>query len=249
MASFRTRGKIWYFKYTDANGVKHEQRGCPDERVTKQMAASAEMEAAKIRGGLIDPKDVAYRDHAARPVAEHLDQWHQDMVAMGKTPNHAGQYRDRTSTLIALVKATPIGDLEQGRSEAFRLWRERPQQRSVLSQAHFGDLSPESIQSALVTLSDFGKSNQTVNHYRAAIRAFLRWAHERKRIREIPMGVTSLNAEEDQRVRRILTDDELGRLVHMPSLARSAGICRDRYERWRIERPPGLVFAWMNCGA
>ncbi len=83
----------------------------------------------------------------------------------------------------------------------------------MLSQAHFGDLSPESIQSALATLSDFGKSNQTVNHYRAAIRAFLRWAHERTRIREIPMGVTSLNAEEDQRLRRILTDDELGRLV------------------------------------
>ena len=134
------------------------------------------------------------------------------MVAKGKTPNHAGQYRDRTSTLIALVKGTLIGDLEQGRSIK-ALARTAATTKRVLSQAHFGDLSPESIQSALATLSDFGKSNQTVNHYRVAIRAFLRWAHERKRVREIPMGVTSLNAEEDQRLRRILTDDGLGHRI------------------------------------
>ncbi len=109
------------------------------------------------------------------------------MVAKGKTPNHAGQYRDRTSTLIALVKGTPIGDLEQGRSIQ-ALARTAATTKRVLSQAHFGDLSPESIQSALATLSDFGKSNQTVNHYRAAIRAFLRWAHERTGFARFPHG-------------------------------------------------------------
>src|SRR5262249_6346450 len=86
---------------------------------------------------------------------------------------------------------------------------------NVLSRSRFSHLSPEAIQSALAALRDAGWSLQTCNHYRAAIRAFLRWAFDKGRIRDIPLrGVESFNAEEDERhPRRALTDDELARLI------------------------------------
>jgi site-specific recombinase XerC len=178
------------------------------------MAAAAELEATRIRGGLIDPRDIAYRDHAARPISEHILEWHRDMLAKGKTAKHADQYRDRAGKVMALASGTSICALELGRSVQ-ALERTAAALDDALSHAHFGGLSSESIQSALATLSDFGKSNQTVNHYRAALRAFLIWCKERGRTRDNPMtGVGALNVDEDQRhIRRALTDDELARLI------------------------------------
>ena len=85
----------------------------------------------------------------------------------------------------------------------------------ALAAARLSDLIPERIQAALAVLRDAGKSNQTVNHYRAALRAFVRWAGDKGRIRDNPMrGVSGFNVEEDIRhVRRCLTDDELSRLI------------------------------------
>ena len=85
----------------------------------------------------------------------------------------------------------------------------------ALTAARLSDLTPERIQSSLAALRDAGKSNQTVNHYRAALRAFVRWLADKGRLRGNPMrGVKGFNAEEDPRhERRILTDDELSRLI------------------------------------
>ena len=63
MASLRKRGRIWYYRFTNSDGVKRERRGCSDKRATEEMARAAESEAAKIRDGLVDAKDLARRDH------------------------------------------------------------------------------------------------------------------------------------------------------------------------------------------
>jgi hypothetical protein len=49
MASFRKKGRVWYFRFVDADGVKRERPGCPDRRETENLARRAETEAAKIR--------------------------------------------------------------------------------------------------------------------------------------------------------------------------------------------------------
>ena len=110
MASLRKRGKHWYYRFTDSDGGKHERRGCPDKRATEQMAAAAELEAAKIRGGLIDPKEVAFRDHAGRPVRapRRMATGH---VGQGMTAKHADLSRDRAGKLIAMVKGVALDDL------------------------------------------------------------------------------------------------------------------------------------------
>ncbi len=81
--------------------------------------------------------------------------------------------------------------------------------------ARLSDLVPDRIQAALGRLREAGKANQTVNHDRAAPRAFVRWAWDNGRIRENPMrGVKGFNAEEDRRhERRSLSDEELARLI------------------------------------
>ena len=48
MASYRKRGKAWYYRFVDAAGVKREEKGCSDKRATEELARDAESKAAKI---------------------------------------------------------------------------------------------------------------------------------------------------------------------------------------------------------
>ena len=214
MASLRKRGKVWYYRFVDADGASRERKGCPDRRETESMAVSAEAEAAKIRDGFIDRKDLGYRGHEARPLADHLDDWHRDMRARGKTLGHADQYLDRARKLAALVRGAKLAEIETGRGRKASVQAEAALD-AVLKSARLSDLAPDRIQAALAKLRDAGKALQTVNHYRAALRAFARWAWDNARLRDNPMrGVKGFNAEEDVRhARRCLTDDELARLV------------------------------------
>ena len=80
--------RVWYFRYVDAEGVKCERRGCPDKKATEEMARDAENHAAKVRSGLVDPRDLAIRDADRRPLADHLIDWRAAMLAKGRTAKH-----------------------------------------------------------------------------------------------------------------------------------------------------------------
>jgi integrase len=84
-----------------------------------------------------------------------------------------------------------------------------------MESARLSDLVPERVQGALNLLRDAGYSNQTANHYRAALRAFVRWCDDTGRTRDNPTrGVKGFNVEEDIRhVRRTLTESEFVRLI------------------------------------
>ena len=60
MASLRTRGAMGDFTDADADAeaVWRERRVCREKRISGQIAALAEVEAAKIRGGHVDPREV-----------------------------------------------------------------------------------------------------------------------------------------------------------------------------------------------
>lgn len=213
MASYRKRGNYWYIRYLDADGIRREVKAGTGRREAEMMAAQIEAEARQIRAGLIDPKAVRYREHAQRPLADHLDDWRRDMEARGRTANHAGLYVGRVGRLAAVVRGTRPADLE-GKTVAERD-RIARKLADVLAVAGYADLTPERIQSALARLGDANKSLQTLNHYRAAVRAFSRWSIETGRIRDNPMrGVKGYNAAADRRhERRCLAPEELGRLV------------------------------------
>jgi integrase len=136
------------------------------------------------------------------------------MLARGKTARHADEYRERAEKLVAIILGARLSDLEPGRKPE-ALQRAARKLADALASARLSDLTAERIQAALAALRDAGKANQTVNHYRAALRAFVRWAWDRGRLRDNPMrGVAGYNAEEDVRhPRRSLTVGELALLI------------------------------------
>jgi len=118
MASFRKIGRNWYYRFTDGDGKQRERKRCPDRRETEGMASAAEAEAANIRHGYIDPKARGYRDHEARPVGDHLADWHAYLMGKGSTDKHANLSRNRVARLIELARARKVSDLNPSRIQA-----------------------------------------------------------------------------------------------------------------------------------
>src|SRR4051812_38344057 len=138
MAALRKRGSVWYFRFVDADGVKRERKGCPDKRATEEMARDAENHAAKVKSGLVDPRDIAFRDADRKPLAAHLDDWQRNMEAQGRTVKHARQFRYRAEKVCTLSGAKRLSNL-----------------------------APTSIQAALKAMNDAGLSLQTATHSRS----------------------------------------------------------------------------------
>jgi integrase len=182
------------------------------------MARAAESEAARVRAGVVSPRELAYRRHEARPVEEHLVEWHTAILAKGKSVKHADHCLERARVLVALVAGAELADVEPGRSPAARA-KVLAARQALLKPVRLTHIETSKVQEALATLRDAGRSLQTCNHYRDALRAFCRWAKGDKRLRENPMeGVSGYNAEEDPRhPRRALSDGELAELVRVAS--------------------------------
>ena len=193
MARLTKRGKIWHFRFVDADGKRVSRKGCSDRRVTEQMASRAEPEATQIRAGLIDPRERTYAEQDRRPLADHVREWHAFLVDQNLTTNHASLTRNRVSRLVELAKAA------------------RP-----------SDLSPSRVQAALRAVCDGGASlrsvhhyTRAVHHYTRAVKQFSRWLRRDGRVREDVLAhLTSANPDQDRRhERRDLSADEQGRLV------------------------------------
>ena len=185
MASISKIGKNYHYRYMDANGVQRQRKGCPDRRVTEQMAAAAELEVSKVKAGLIDPKEAAYAKHEARPLADHLADYCQAVADKGGSRKHALVSSHRAERVLTLAKARRISDLS-------------------LSKAL----------SALATLRSEGLSIETVNHHVRAVKAFSRWLWKDGRAREHALAhLATSNSEPDRRRRRALTLEEAARLV------------------------------------
>jgi hypothetical protein len=91
-------------QYFDENGRRRKATGATDKTVSERIANDLENKVALSKQGLIDPKAASFRDHEAKPLAYHLDAWHRDMLAKGKTTKHVDLSRDRAAKLIAMVK-------------------------------------------------------------------------------------------------------------------------------------------------
>jgi len=186
MASLRKRGRIWYFAFIDADGRRVTRKGCTDKRATEELARDAESQAAKIKAGLIDPRDLARLEHAARPIGEHLEAFRLQLATKGSSPKHIATTIQQARRLI--------------------------DQSGVVK---LSDLSADRIQGALKALRDQGLSLGTVNSHRTSIRGFSSWLWKSGRLASNPLiGVSGFNAREDRRHdRRTLGIDELRRLI------------------------------------
>jgi integrase len=186
MASFRKKGKVWYYRYVNADGVKRERKGCPDRRVTEDMARAAESEAAKVRAGLVDPKSEGFLRAERRPLGEHLEDFRDYLMSKGDAPRYVHIVHAHIARIIALTKANRISDL-----------------------------TASSVQGAIKALRDSDLSLQTCNHALRAVKSFSRWLVRDRRAREDALAeLAGYNVKEDRRHdRRTLGVDDLRRLI------------------------------------
>ncbi len=184
MASFRKHGKVWYYRFTDADGIKRETKGCSDRRVTEEIARDKESEAARIRGGL-DPKELGYRFHAAVPVSDHIAAWLESLKAKGATPKHVELFTRRARRVVALIKGAKLAEIEPANNaKRADILKADVSLSAWVGSARLSDLTDERVQKALAMLKTEGRSHQTCNHHRAAARAFAKWCHDTHRTRE-----------------------------------------------------------------
>jgi integrase len=218
--------------YHDESGKRRKKTGGTDKQVTERIARDLENRVALRREGVVDPKAEAYRDHEARPLAEHLADWVKALEAKGTTPKHSRLFSDRARRIVALVMGATLGDIEPGKTTKANIERAEATLAKWVKPARLGHLTADRIQAALATLRAEGRSLATCNHHRTAIRAFSKWLHETHRTRENSLrGVTGFNAKEDRRHdRRTLALDELRRLIEVaatgPAFQRMTGPAR-----------------------
>jgi integrase len=212
------RGNIWYYRYTDASGKRVMRKGCTDKRVTMEMAANAICRVARVKEGVVDEREYAYKDHGARPLSEHFASWEQALVARGAKAKHVDLFTARAKRVVALLMGARLADIEPYRSnQPVDAARAAANLAARVEDARLSDVTEERAQQALAALKKAGRSLTTCNHHKAAIKSFAKWCYDTHRTREDTLrGVRGYNAKEDRRHdRRTIGVEELQHLVEI----------------------------------
>ena len=198
MASvFKTKSSDRYtILYYDENGTRRKKTGYTDKRESQRLAVKLEDQARRIRDGLDDPKDKAYRDHEAKALADHVDDYERYLLAKGNCQTHADQTARQSRAILALAKARRISEL-----------------------------SLSKITESIDLLRKDGRGTETVNHYIRAVKGFSRWLWRDGRARDHHLAHLATSSSEGDRkhMRRALTEDEAGRLVQAAEAGPAAG--------------------------
>jgi integrase len=125
-----------------------------------------------------------FADHRKDPIVKHVEAFKAHLRYKGVT---AGTLAYRSRQLREIVERGPVRTL--------------------------ADLGPEMMERFLAGLAERGCCARTRNLYLAAANAFLNWAVDKKRIRANPLATLKRVKEDDKKVRRALSPDELARLL------------------------------------
>lgn len=160
-----------------------------DYEVTRQYACELSRKLDRRRLGLITADDDKLAAAAAIPLADHITDFADWLIARGVTEKQSGEVKSRLTKLAEWC-------------EFHRL----------------GELSASKVQSGVNDWRDEnGRAAETCNKYLKAAKQFSKWASskaERKITEHVFSDLTSYNVEADRRhVRRSLTGDELAALL------------------------------------
>jgi integrase len=107
-ASYRKEGRVWYYRYVNAEGRPVERAGCPDKGVTMRLAADAEAKVALERAGLADP----FETHRRRPIEDHIGEYVGFLTSKSNTEKHVTLTSTRLRAVIAGCGVARLGDLD-----------------------------------------------------------------------------------------------------------------------------------------
>ena len=218
MASiFKPKGSSKYvIFYFDENGDRRKKAGTTDKTVTERIARDIENRVALRREGVVDPKAEAYRDSQDLPLTDHLTAWTESLEAKDATPKHIELFTTRARRVVALLLGAKLSEIEPAKNaKKADIARAGSALAKWVGLARLSDLTAERVQKALASLKTEGRSHQTCNHHRVAIRSFSKWCYDTHRTREDSLrGVKGYNVKEDRRHdRRTISLEELRRLI------------------------------------
>lgn len=194
----RNKNGTYYIQYFDEQGRRRTVKGCKDRSVTEAIARKLEGDVMLRKKGIIDAKTDKYIAESHKPMAEHLADFHQYLLAKGNTASYAKKVKYRVTSLfeIARIESLP-------------------------------DITLSSIQNGLGRLKESGKSHKTLNDYLSAVKGFCWWLRREGRYPENPIDhLRGFNVRVDRRHdRRAYTDDELVRLFEATRAGRTRQGC------------------------
>ena len=180
----------YYTRLTDAEGIKRTIPLFRDKTASQQRATQLQKEIEMARVGVVD----RFKEHRKRPLAEHLEDFHQALLAKGNTAKYAAQTIQRVKNVFVGCK--------------FVYWN---------------DISASTVQRCIATLRDDDTiCASTSNHYLQRIKQFAKWMVLDGRADQSPVEhLQPINSSSDKRhQRRALEPDEIRRLLEVTRAAK-----------------------------
>ena len=190
----RGGGGNWHIAWTDESGRRTSiSARTTDKAVAREVLQAKVDEVARVRAGLTDRAALEAQDLAKRSVHEHLEAYLSALRSRDLNRHHLVQ---KERHLLRFLEAAGVRSL--------------------------GALTPDRLEGYLATFKERGRSARTQNFVRQTVLAFANWCVRTGRLSSHRLQAVPKREEgrDRRRVRRALTDEELGRLL---AVARERG--------------------------
>ena len=137
--------KKWAIKYKDADGVYRRRAGYTDRAATEQLKAQIERQVERRDAGIFDSSDQRLAEHARKPIADHLGDYHTHLES-NVSAWHLSETMRRIKAVLGGCNAKFLSDIDATTVER---WLNRLAQR--------------------------GSGSRTRNTYLSSLKAFLNW--------------------------------------------------------------------------
>lgn len=177
----------WIASYYDYSGKRREHSTrTTDRQAAERILTKLVADIALRRDLVIDPKDDRFAIEGRKPLTEHVAAYIAHCRHAGQSGHHVDQKETQLAALLETSKATRLREL-----------------------------TADALVLHLDGLKDRGLSARSINFARQIAVAFFAWCVKTRRAESNPLKVVPKQDEsrDRRRVRRPLTDDELGRLV------------------------------------
>jgi integrase len=179
----KEKSKKWWGRFVDANGREKRVPLATDRAAAQTMLAEYVRLAEREKVGIIEPTD----KHRKMPLSKHIADYQRHLEAKGNAKRYIEIAVYHVEALLTGCKFRSIADI-----------------------------SPSKVTNWLKEQRDKNKFGlSTSNDYLVAVKAFCNWLVRDERLLRNPLAhLQRLNTETDiRRKRRVLTPDELDRLI------------------------------------
>lgn len=213
----------YYVRYRDAEGVDRFQgTGCRDEQTAQYVMAEIMKRVEQVKAGVISPEQDRMLHHAKCPLSEHLEEYlryHKKKAVRGRriSPRHHCHVGRQLRRISKQCKLRTLADIK---CNVIENWMDEQE-------------------------TD-GMSASTRNKYRASIVAFCNWCVRTGRMKSNPLsGLRKADERADRRrIRRAMTEEEVGRLLLAARLRPVANFGRETHRNPR-DGHPGRTWGYV----